>query len=490
MQSKYDFLIIGAGPAGRRGAIQAAKAGKSVLLVDKGTQVGGVCLHTGTVPSKSLRETVLNLSGYRERGFYGRSYKVKADITAKDLKERLTLTVKHEVEVLQDQLRRNYVSIANGRAKFIGPNAVNIEMAMGEVVRVEFDKALLTVGTRPFRPDYVPFDGERVLDSSEILDINRLPKSLTVIGAGVIGLEYATIFAALDIPVNIIEPRDTFLDFLDTDIVNEFQTSLRRQGIESFMGKKASLIKNDGERCFVKLEDGRVIQSDMILFAAGRLGATHNLGLESCGLETDHRGRIEVNRRTLQTQSPHIYAAGDVIGFPSLASTSMEQGRIAACHAFDIPMATPPDYFPYGIYAVPEISTIGLSEQTLKEKNIPYICGIARLTETSRGQIMGIDSGLLKLIFSLDSAQLLGVHIIGEGATELVHIGQAVMGLNGKLEYFIDNIFNYPTLAEAYKVAALDAWNKMQSIQHEKLANAKPSFSDNAFNPLSKIQVA
>ncbi len=490
MQSKYDFVVVGAGPAGRRGAVQATKVGKSVLLIDKGAKVGGVCLHTGTVPSKTLRETVLNLSGFRERGFYGRSYTVKSEITAQDLKKRLSLTVQHEVEVLEDQLRRNNVTIAKGTAKFISPNALSVSMAQGEMQRVEFEKALLTVGTRPFRPKYVPFDGERVLDSAEILNIERLPKSLTVIGAGVIGLEYATIFAALDIPVNIIEPRETILNFIDREIVDEFHTSLRRQGVEVFLGRKAEQIKNDGKRCFVKLQDGRVIQSDMILFAAGRLGSTQELGLEACGLEVDHRGRIAVNGRTFETKTPNIYAAGDVIGFPSLASTSMEQGRIAACHALDIPMATPPDYFPYGIYSVPEISTIGLSEELLKTQGVAYVCGIARLRETSRGQIMGINSGLLKLIFSLKSEQLLGVHIIGEGATELVHIGQAVLNLNGKLDYFMNNIFNYPTLAEAYKIAALDAWNKMQSIEDEKLASTNPSFDDNCFNPLTKIKVA
>lgn len=487
---KFDFVVVGGGPAGRRGAIQAAKAGKSVLLIDKGFKVGGVCLHTGTVPSKTLRETVLNLSGFRERGFYGRSYKVKSDITADDLKQRLGLTVEHEVEVLEDQLRRNNVNVLSGKAKFLSEKRIHIALPDGESEVVEFGKVLLAVGTKPFRPDYIPFDGERVLDSAEILKIKTLPKSLTIIGAGVIGIEYATIFNALDIPVTLIEPRETILNFLDREIVSEFINELKNRGVEISLGSKAAHIKNDGDRCFVKLENGRVIQSDTILFAAGRIGATESLDLEACGLVVDHRRRIKVNGRSFETQTPGIYAAGDVIGFPSLASTSMMQGRIAACHAFKIPMSTPPDYFPYGIYSVPEISSIGLTEEELRSKNIPYECGIARLRETSRGQIMGIQSGMLKLIFELNSRQLLGVHVLGEGATELVHIGQAVLNLNGKLDYFIDNIFNYPTLAEAYKVAALDAWNKMQSIEQEKTAKDSLDFDDSIFNPLNNLKMA
>lgn len=486
----YDFVVVGAGPAGRRGAIQAAKAGKSVLLIDKGYKVGGVCLHTGTVPSKTLRETVLNLSGYRERGFYGRSYTVKSDITFQDLKERLGLTVKQEVEVLEDQLKRNDVNILNGTAKFLSKTQLQVTLPDGEVQFIGFKKILLAVGTKPFRPDYIPFDGDRILDSAEILDLKRLPKSLTVIGAGVIGLEYATIFSALGIPITIIEPRKKILDFLDSQIVKEFEIDLHDRGIEISLDSKAVTIKNDGNNCFVKLENGRAIKSDMVLFAAGRIGNTQNLGLENCGLDVDHRSRIKVNGRNFETEVSGIYAAGDVIGFPSLASTSMEQGRIAACHALNIPMSQPPDYFPYGIYSVPEISSIGLTEEQLKSKSIQYECGIARLRETSRGQIMGINSGVLKLIFELKSRQLLGVHILGEGATELIHIGQAVLNLNGKLEYFIDNIFNYPTLAEAYKVAALDAWNKIRNVENEENSTPLEKFDTSALNPLNKLKEA
>jgi len=500
MENRYDFIVIGSGPAGRRGAIQAAKAGQSVLIVDKGRDIGGVCVHTGTVPSKTLRETVLNLSGWRERGFYGSAYKVKANISAADLKKRLLMTIEHEVNILDNQFDRNHVTRMQGTARFISRDQISLTTPDGEIHHIEFGKILLAVGTKPFRPDYIPFDGKSVLDCDDILDLQSLPRSLTVIGAGVIGLEYASIFNALDIPVTVVEPRKTVLDFLDADIVEDFLHDLRKRGVRMCLGVKAKQIKNDGKRCFVKLADGRIIESSTILFAAGRIGSTDELGLDACGLDVDHRGRIAVNRKTFETKVPNIYAAGDIIGFPSLASTSMEQGRIAACHALDIPKASPPDYFPYGIYAVPEISTIGLTEKEVRAANLPYQVGIARLRETSRGQIMGIQGGLMKMVFSLESRQLLGVHIIGEGATELIHIGQAVLNLNGKLDYFINNIFNYPTLAEAYKIAALDAWNKMRNISLEDeeeeasksdvLAGVEFNFEDLPNNPFADLKSA
>jgi NAD(P) transhydrogenase len=316
--------------------------------------------------------------------------------------------------------------------------------------------------------------------------LDALPKSLIIIGAGVIGLEYASMFNALGIPVSIIDSRDNVLSFMDFEIVDAFIQNLRSRGVNISLGRKLVGIKNGENKCFAKLEDGRVFQSDMILFTGGRLGATKELGLDACGIETDKRGLIKVNRNTYQTKTPHVYAAGDVIGFPSLASTSMVQGRIAACHAFNIPMSDQPDYFPYGIYTVPEMSMIGLTEQELKAANIPYECGVAQMRETSRGQIMGTQSGIMKMIFCLKSKQLLGVHILGEGATELIHVGQAVLTLGGTLDFFINNIFNYPTLTEAYKVAALDAWNKMQNISLESVAEATPMFEDKD-NPISPM---
>lgn len=462
---KYDFVVIGSGPAGRRAAIQAAKIGKSVLVVEKGRRLGGVSVHTGTIPSKTLRETVLNLSGWRERGFYGRSYRVKEDIGAEDLSHRLRATLSHEVEVLEHQFARNKVAHIRGEARFVDPHEIEILCADGKEQRVKFDRILLAVGTKPFRPKNIPFDGRTVLDSDEILELPSLPRSLTVIGAGVIGLEYATIFSALDVRVTLIEPRETVLDFIDQELVADLLYDLRDRGMTIRLGAKAKQVRTDGKRAVVALEDGREMCADMVLFAAGRMGATDRLNLKAAKLEVDHRGRLSVNRATFQTDIPHIYAAGDVIGFPCLASTSMEQGRIAACHAFGAPAARPPKFFPYGIYSVPEISTIGLTEEELKRDRIPYECGVARFRETSRGQIMGIQSGMMKMLFSLKDRRLLGVHILGEGATELVHIGQAVLNLGGSLDYFVENVFNYPTLAEAYKVAALDAWNRMQTVQ-------------------------
>lgn len=457
----YDLAVIGSGPAGRRAAIQAAKLGRDVLVVERGRRVGGVSVHTGTIPSKTLRETALNLSGWHERNFYGRSYRVKEDITAHDLRARLHMTLEHEVEVLDHQFARNQVDTTHGSARFIDERMIEVTASSGETQSFTAKKFLIAVGTRPFRPDYMPFDGTHIFDSDEILDLPRLPRSLTIIGAGVIGVEYATIFSALDVRVTLIEPRNTMLDFLDRELVQDFIYQLRDRGMALRFGNKVEVVTREGDGCLVRLEGGREVRSEMILFAAGRMGSTDDLNLAACGLEVDHRGRIAVDPDTLVTEVPHIYAAGDVIGFPSLASTSMEQGRIAACHALGVEAHKPPEYFPYGIYSVPEISTVGMSEEEIKKRGIPYEIGMARFRETSRGHIMGLNSGMLKMLFSLKTRRLLGCHIVGEGATELVHIGQAVLNLQGTLDYFVENTFNYPTLAEAYKIAALDAWNRM-----------------------------
>lgn len=462
----YDLIVIGSGPAGRRAAIQAAKISKNVLVVEKGRRVGGVSVHTGTIPSKTLRETVLNLSGWRERGFYGRAYRVKNNIAADDLLERLHMTLNHEVEVLEHQFARNGVETARGTARFLTPQIVEVVGEDDTVIQHTADRFILSVGTRPYRPDYVPFDSKSVVDSDEILNLSYLPRSMAVIGAGVIGVEYATIMSALDVNVTLIEPRDSMLDFVDRELMDEFRHDLRDRGMSLRFGSGVDRIdRSDAGKLTIHLENGRQVRPEMILFAAGRIGATASLNLDACGLESDHRGRLKVDPNSFQTAVPHIYAVGDVIGFPSLASTSMEQGRIAACHAFAVDAQKPPEFFPYGIYSVPEISTIGLTEEEVQEKNIPYECGIARFRETSRGHIMGLHSGFMKMIFSLETRRLLGVHIVGEGATELIHIGQAVLNLEGTLDYFVENTFNYPTLAEAYKIAALDAWNRMPKEQ-------------------------
>lgn len=462
MAQHYDLIVIGSGPAGRRAAVQAAKLKKSVLVVERGRRVGGVCVHTGTIPSKTLRETVLNLSGWRERGFYGRAHRNKEDITAEDLRRRLHITLDHEVEVLEHQFARNNVTWTAGSARFLGPHAVEVTGENGEVRHFHGDCIILAVGTQPFRPAHIPFDGESIVDADEILELKRLPRSLAVIGASVIGIEYATIFSALDVKVTVIEPGASLLGFVDRELVDEFVHDLRDRGVSlRFNSKAQSVVRTGPDACLVQLEDQRQIAAEMVLFAAGRTGSTESLNLEAAGLACDERGRIAVDKANFRTNVAHIYAVGDVIGFPSLASTSMEQGRIAACHAFGEPAHAPPEFFPYGIYSVPEISTIGMTEEQVREKGIAYEAGIARFRETSRGHIMGLNSGFMKMIFALETRRLLGVHIVGEGATELIHIGQAVLNLGGGLDYFVENTFNYPTLAEAYKIAALDAFNRM-----------------------------
>ncbi len=457
----FDMIVIGSGPSGRRAAVQGAKLGRRVLVVERGRRVGGVSVHTGTIPSKTLRETVLNLSGWRERGFYGRSYRVKQDIGAEDLLSRLHKTLDHEVEVLEHQFHRNGVRTVRGEARFVGPHGIEVRAENGDTHVYTGDFVLVACGTRPFRPDYVPFDGATVFDSDEVIEMPRLPRSMIVIGAGVIGVEYASIFSALDVAMTLIEPRASFLDFIDAEVLQEFTHELRDRNVQLRLGSPVTAIERGDGRVTCRMEDGRSVSAEMLLFAAGRLGNTDTLNLDAAGLTVDARGRIAVEPKTLQTAVPHIYAAGDVIGFPSLASTSMEQGRVAACHAFGLAPPPPPEFFPYGIYSVPEISTVGMSEEEVRKRKIPYECGIARFRETSRGHIMGLETGMMKMIFSLKTRRLLGCHIVGEGATELIHIGQAVLNLKGTIDFFIENTFNYPTLAEAYKIAGLDAWNRM-----------------------------
>ena len=457
----FDMVVIGSGPSGRRAAIQSAKLGKTVLVVDKGSRLGGVSVHTGTIPSKTLRETVLNLSGWRERGFYGRGYRVKQDISIGDLIQRLHKTLDHEVEVLQHQFMRNGVRHMRATAKLVAADRLQLTNENGDVSEVGFANAMISVGTRPYRPHSVPFDKEHVFDSDEMLSLEKLPRTLTVIGGGVIGVEYATIFSALDVPVTLIESRNTILDFVDREIVDDFLHQMRDRGMAIRLGSTVKEIAVDKGSVEITLGDGRTVRSQIVLYAAGRSGNVGSLGLETVGIDVDSRGRIKVDPETFQTTVPNIYAAGDVIGFPSLASTAMEQGRVAACHAFGVTLPPPPETFPYGIYSVPEISTVGQSEEQVRTSGVAYEIGVARFRETSRGHIMGVDSGFLKLVFSIETRRLLGAHIVGEGATELIHIGQAVINLGGTVDFFVNNTFNYPTLAEAYKIAGLDAWNRM-----------------------------
>lgn len=469
----FELIVLGSGPAGRRAAVQAAKLERSVMVVESRQKVGGVSVHTGTLPSKTLRETVLHLTGLRERTFYGPMHLNKIQITATDLKARIAKTLEHEIEILEHQLSRNRIPIIFGTARFLDPHRISVLDRAGLEQTFSADKFIIAVGSKPHRPSSIPFDDSVVVDSDSIFKCQKIPKSLTVVGAGVIGIEYATIFSKLDVKVTIIEPRMDYLEFIDREIVEEFTHHLHDSGIRFILGATVKNVFMDETYCPVSLlDDGRAVRSEMLLFTGGRYGATDGLNLERCGITPDHRGRVSVDPQTFQTAVPHIYAAGDVIGFPSLASTSMEQGRLAAYHAL-LSQKTPTSRnLPFGIYSVPEISSVGATEQDLKSRKVPFECGLAKFCETSRGQIMGLKLGTLKLIFSIPDRKLLGVHILGEGASELIHIGQTVLNFNGTIDYFLENTFNYPTLAEAYKVAALDANNRISipSVIKRKLA--------------------
>jgi NAD(P) transhydrogenase len=460
MSNEYDLLVIGSGPGGKRAAIQAAKLGKKVAIIEGRRVVGGVTVHTGTIPSKTLREAVLYLTGWTQRGLYGHSYRLKQHLTIDDLMQRLEITIRNEVTVIENQLARNGVGTIRGWASFVDPHTIEVATPEGEAVRYHAERIVLAVGTTPLRPASVPFDDETIIDSDGILKLKKIPRNLTIVGAGVIGVEYASIFSAMDVHVTLIDGRPNMLEFLDREIVDTLSFGLRNRGVTLRLGENVASIEKQADGINIKLESGKEIRSDLVMYAAGRTGCTAGLKLENAGLSADSRGRIKVDK-SFATETPHIYAVGDVIGFPSLASTSMEQGRVAACHAFGKPAASVPEHFPFGIYSIPEISMVGATEQELTTANIPYEVGIARFRETARGQILRLEEGLLKLLFSLEDRKLLGVHIIGEAGTELVHIGQAVLALGGTLDYFVNTVFNYPTLAETYKIAALDAWNRM-----------------------------
>jgi NAD(P) transhydrogenase len=467
----YDMLVIGSGPAGQRAAIQAAKVNKRVALVERKAVIGGVCINTGTIPSKTLREAVLYLSGYRQHGLYGASYSVKQNITMEDLLFRTDHVVRHEIDVTRHQLMRNQVEVFSAEASFLDPHLIRLtEVAdnNGRSPRTMRDvtaaRVVLATGTEVTRDPNIPFDGKKICCSDDILSLEHLPRTLTVVGAGVIGLEYASIFAALGVRVTLIDKRHRLLPFVDAEIIDTLAYHLRDSRVTLRLGEEVSAMErvNDvyGERVRIHLASGKQIITDAALYSVGRTGATSALNLEAAGVEADPRGRVSVNEH-FQTTVPHIYAVGDVIGFPSLASTSMEQGRLAACHAFGMEATSVPALFPYGIYAIPEISMVGRTEEELTEQGVAYEVGKAHYREIARGQIIGDSTGLLKLIFHLDTHELLGVHIIGEGASELVHIGQAVLAFGGRIEYFVNTVFNYPTLAECYKTAAFDGVNRL-----------------------------
>jgi NAD(P) transhydrogenase len=462
MTYEFDLMAIGCGPAGQKAVIQASKLGRRAAVVE-GRQVGGVCVISGTIPSKTLREAVLHLTGFAQRGVYGQSYRVKEDITIEDLRPRFLDVIRRETDVIKDQLTRNHVTIVDGAARFVDPHTVLVTRTDGSERRLTADKIVIATGTRPSRPFTVDFDGRTIFDSDGLMNLERIPGSLVVVGSGVVGIEYASIFAALGTKVTLVDKRRRILEFCDDEIIEGLQHHLRDLGVTFRLGEEVSAVEALEEGALVLLASGKRIAAEAVLYSAGREGATEDLDLPAAGLEADDRGRIEVGPH-FRTSVENIYAVGDVIGFPSLAATAMEQGRIAALDALGEPVHSVPALLPIGIYTIPEISFIGKTESELTEGGVAYEVGISRYRELARGAILGEAHGMLKILVSPDDRRLLGVHVLGIGATELVHIGQAVMGNEGTLDYLVDAVFNYPTLAEAYKVAALDAQNKLHAV--------------------------
>ncbi len=458
MNEQYDLAVIGSGPAGQKAAIQAAKLGKRVAIFDRPNSLGGICIQRGAIPSKTLREAVLYYTGFYHRQAY--VTRGRRDLTMKDLMARCDTVVENETRVVYRQLERNRVEVMEGDAYFADTHTLKFR---GSDRSLSADHILIATGTVPARPDAVPFENNLIIDAEGIDTFTQLPRSLVVVGAGVIGTEYASILALLDIDVTLIDQRSCLLDFVDTEIAEALAYHMRDIGVTLYFDKEVvSIDKTSNGKVRMTLRSGKKLLSDALLYAVGREGATQTLGLQTLGIELDPRGRIMVNEH-FQTSVPHIYAAGDVIGFPSLASTSMEQGRLAACHAFGVPTYDRTQLIPYGIYTVPEISVVGQNEQQLTRSRTPYEIGVARYREIARGQILGDKVGMLKLLFDPESRKLLGVHAIGQGATEIIHIGQAVLAYEGTIDYFIENTFNYPTFAECYRVAGLDGYNKVMA---------------------------
>ena len=462
----YQLAVIGSGPSGQRAAIQAAKLGKSVAIIERARSVGGICVNFGTIPSKTFREAVMHLSGYRERGIYGSSYRVKQDIVIEDLLFRVDQVVRSEIDVIRNQMARNRVELIEATATFVDPHLLELSTATGHGKRqITAEKIVIACGTEAARDPHIPFDGQRVFTSDDVLGLRRLPRSIIVVGAGVIGVEYASMFAALGVRVTIVDKRPVLLPFLDHEVSAALTYVLQQSNVTMRLGEEVADIHIRDELSKpveVRLKSGKMLHAEAALYSIGRVGATDRMQLGNAGVKVDDRNRIPVNEH-FQSNTEHVYAVGDVIGFPSLASTSSEQGRAASRHAFGLrdDHSGGIGLFPYGIYTVPEISTIGKTEDELTAAGIAYEIGKANYREISRGQIIGDRTGLLKIIFSPDDRKLLGVHIMGEGASELIHIGQVLMGHNGSIDYFADAVFNFPTLAECYKTAALDGINRL-----------------------------
>jgi NAD(P) transhydrogenase len=465
VSERFDLVVIGAGPAGEKGAVQAAYFGKRVAIVEKEPWPGGAAVHTGTLPSKTLRETALYLSGYRARDLYGIAVELASDATLPRLMARKNAIATAEAEQMRQNLERHGVVTFRGTARFVDPHAVAVRGTDGAEARVLGDYFLIATGSTPRQPKEIDFADPHIHDSDEILEIEHLPRSLVVLGAGVIGCEYACMFAALGVTVTLVDTREEILPFLDKEIIRRLRDAMVHLGIDLKLELKWGGIRRDGDVIRCELSDGEVLESQDLLFAAGRVGATASLGLPDIGIACDSRGYVKVDE-AYRTSVPHVLAAGDVVGFPALASTSMEQARVAVCHAFGF------DYkksmtgvLPYGIYTIPECSAVGETEETCKEKSIDHVAGRARFKHNARGKITGDHEGITKLVVDAHSRRVLGVHVIGERATELVHIGQAVIELGGTVDTFIHMVFNYPTLAESYKYAAYDCLGQLAKRQ-------------------------
>jgi NAD(P) transhydrogenase len=461
----YDLLVIGSGPSGQRAAVSAVKKGKRVALVEMRDVVGGVCINTGTIPSKTMREAVLHLSGYNYRSIYGMNYRVKEKITMSDLAFRVQHVIKTEIDVTEAQLSRNGVDVITGVASFEDATHVRVVGTQGSNV-LEANNIVIAVGTRPADTAKVPINGRTIINSDQVLLLQSLPKTLIIVGGGVIGVEYTCMFAALGVRVTLIEKRPKLLEFADQEIVEALSYHLRDSRVTMRLHEEVESVEELADGTVVaNLESKKRLSGDALLYAVGRQGNIDELNLQGAGIDADSRGRIPVDK-DFRTRVSHIFAVGDVIGFPSLASVSMEQGRIATERAFgDTAVQSNPSFYPYGIYTIPEISFIGKTEEQLTEEDVPYEVGVAYYREIARGQIRGDTTGRLKLIFNRETREILGVHIIGEGAAELVHIGQAVMILKGTVDYFINTVFNYPTLAECYKAAAFNGVNRLARFE-------------------------
>ncbi|MDX3311903.1 Si-specific NAD(P)(+) transhydrogenase [Streptomyces sp. ME08-AFT2] len=460
----FDMLVLGSGPGGQKAAIAAAKLGRRVAVVDRPDMVGGVSLHTGTIPSKTLREAVLYLTGLTQRDLYGQSYRLKENITVADLTARTQHVVGREIDVIRSQLSRNHIALFAGTGRFTDDHTIALREVTGQERLISAEHIVIATGTRPARPDSVEFDGRTILDSDNVLTIERVPQSMVIVGAGVIGMEYASVFAALGSKVTVVEKRSGMLDMCDVEVVESLKYHLRDLAVAFRFGETVAAVERHQRGALTILESGKKIPADAVMYSAGRQGLTDELDLDKAGLTADRRGRIEVDEY-YRTPVGHIYAVGDVIGFPALAATAMEQGRAAAYHACGEPVGRMHHLQPIGIYTIPEISFVGRTEDQLTEERVPFEVGVARYRELARGQIIGDAHGVLKLLVSPEDRTLLGVHCFGSGATELIHIGQTVMGCGGTVDYLVDAVFNYPTLAESYKVAALDATNRLRQLE-------------------------